>query len=708
MADVDYEFLTPLDGKKPVLLFRRMVAREELGRLPEYRLELLAKTEDGPVKATDMLGAQVDIKLRTEDSNFRYVNGYVTRFERGGVLGRYDLYRAEVRPWLWQTTLGADCKIFQDKTVVDVIEAVFADYSMAGTVKKGDITRTLKPRPYIVQYRESDFNFVTRLMEEEGIYFYFTHVKGAHTLVLTDKAATHPTMTGGSLYWAVKQLGDELREDVVTQWRSSHSVGSLSYVHTDYAAEKPSLDLKADASRTVPYGKHPTKLEVFDYPGAYMDVAMDEAKTDGLKAVGADWAQLQVDRFESQRLTVVGLTPYRHATVGVSFKFVDHDTDDGEYLITAIDLEIDFAQYEAQDSDLSTSMTCRFEAVPKAAPFHPQPIARRPLVHGPQTATVVGASGDEIMTDKYGRVKLQFRWDRIGTKDDKSSCFVRVSQPWAGKQFGMVNLPRVGDEVVVEFLEGNPDRPIITGRVYNGDNMPPYKLPDQATVTGIKTQSSKGGGLTDANELRFDDKKGSEYVWLQAQKDMFSWVKNDRFSSVLNNYWGDVTKNYSLKIGGTTDVAIADVTKVKIDKDLNVKLGADMNMAVTGALGLEVTEAVQVKGSQGVKVSSGQAMDLHVGQTLNMTATSAVSLKGMSITIEGDSQITIKAGAGTITLGPAGVTIDGPMVKINCGGGGGSATAAAQASPPAPQEPPEPTKNKDPLAQDSGGSGAGA
>lgn len=704
-VDLDFEFLTPLDGDTPALLFRRMVAREELGRLPEYKLELLRDSVDGPVSADDLLGAKVDIKVRVDDTTFRYINGYVTQFGQTGAVGRFDVYRVEVRPWLWQLTLGADCKIFQDKSAIDVIEAVFADYAAAGTVKKGDILGTPAVRSYTVQYNESDFNFVTRLMEEEGIHFYFTHVKGAHTLVLTDKASTHSPITDATLRWAPKQLGEQLSEDVVTGWQSSHRIGSLKYVHTDFAAEKPTLDLTTQATRTVTYGKHPTNLEVFDYPGRYADVSMDgSAKV----PIGTAWAQLQVDRFESGRRTLVGTTPYRHTTAGVTFTLKDHHSDDGDYLITAVNLQIDYAQYEASDSDMSTSMDIRFEAVPKATPFHPLPIARKPLIYGPQTATVVGTSGDEITTDQYARAKLQFRWDRIGVKDEKSSCWVRVSQPWAGKQFGMIALPRIGDEVVVEFLEGNPDRPLITGRVYNGDNMPPYKLPDQATVSGIKTQSSKGGGLTDANELRFDDKKGSEYVWLQAQKDMFSWVKNDRFSSVLNNYWGDVTKNYSLKIGGTTDVAIADVTRVKIDKDLNVKLGADMHVAITGALGLEVTDAIAIKGSQAIAISSGQAMDLKVGQTLNMTATSAVSLKGMSITLEGDSQITIKAGAGTITLGPAGVTIDGPMVKINCGGGGGSATAAAQASPPAPQEPPDPTKNKDPLAQDSGGSGAGA
>ncbi|WP_077035849.1 type VI secretion system Vgr family protein [Pelomonas sp. KK5] len=709
MADLDYEFLTSKDsGEKRTFLFRRMVAREELGRIPEYRLELLSKIEDGVIKAEDVLGDEVNIKIRTTADEPRYINGYVTYFQRTGVTGRYFVYRVDVHPWLWQTQLGADCKIFQDKTVLEVIDEVFKDYK-ADAVDKSGVKGAKAKRPYTVQYRESDYNFVLRLMEEEGIYYYFKYEKGSHKLVLTDKADTHPQLKGGTLKWAIKQTeaGDQLKEDVVTQWSHAHSLGSLKYVTTDYAAEKPTLDMKNEATRSVPYTKAPKDLEVFDYPGRYADVSMDEKPADK-KTLGGTWAQMQVDRYESQRVVAVGMTPYREMTYGVTFKLEDQKENDGDYLVTAVDVEVHFSNPEAKDEDVTTEYSCRFEAVPKATPYHPQAIARIPLIHGPQTATVTGASGDEITTDKYGRVKLQFRWDRLGKKDDKSSCWVRVSQPWAGKQFGMVNLPRVGDEVVVEFLEGNPDRPLITGRVYNGDNMPPYKLPDQATVTGVKSQSSKGGGLDETNEFRFDDKKGSEYIWLHAQKDMHSWVKNDHFASVLNNFWGDVTKNYSLKIGGTTSVALVDVVKLKADADVNVKLGADLNLGITGQAGIAVTKKIDVKGSAAIAVSSTQAMDLKSSQTMQLTATSAVSIKGMNVTIEGSSQITIKAGSGTITLGPAGVTIDGAMVKVNCGGGGGSATDAAAAAPADPQEPADPTKNKDPLVKDSGGTGAGA
>lgn len=700
---VECKFLSPL--AEDALLFRRMVAREELGRLPEYRIELLRESKLAPIPATDLLGAKAGVELLVDEAKHRYISGIVTRFEHGGVSGRFDVYRVELRPWLWHLTLGADCCIFQEMTAVEVIDAMFAKYSSAGSIEK-KLNATYRKRPYTVQYRETDFNFISRLMEEEGIYYYFKHVKGQHTLVLCDNPSAHAAMPGADLFWATKQANRQSLENVITHWSSTHVLGSLKYTHSDFAAEAPATDLQADASRTTPYPK-PNDLEVFDYPGGYDDIAMDEGKTGTKTAEGKRLAQRRVDAFESGHISASAVSAYRQVAVGLTFDLKDHP-DAGGYLITRADYEMEFAGYEAHGEQDRTGFTCRFESVPKTVHYQPPAIAERPLISGPQTATVVGPSGDEIATDKYGRVKLQFRWDRVGTRNENSSCWVRVSQPWAGKQFGMIALPRVGDEVVVEFLEGNPDRPLITGRVYNGDNMPPYKLPDQATVSGLKSQSSKGGSLSDANELRFDDKKGSEYVWLQAQKDMHSWVKNDRFASVLNNYWGDVTKNYSMKIGGTTDIAIADVTKLKIDKDVNAKLGADLHMAITGALGLEVTDKIAIKGAQAIAISAGQAIDVKAGQALAVTATSAVSVKGLSIVISGDTKLSLVVGGSSVVLGPDGVSITGPLVKINSGGSAGSPTAAQDASPPAPQVPADPTKNKDPLAKDSGGSGAGA
>jgi type VI secretion system secreted protein VgrG len=336
--------------------------------------------------------------------------------------------------------------------------------------------------------------------------------------------------------------------------------------------------------------------------------------------------------------------------------------------------------------------------VPKEIKFQPEPFNSRTRVQGPQTATVVGPSGDEIHTDKFGRVKLQFHWDRVGKKNEKSSCWVRVSHPWASKQFGMVALPRIGDEVVVEFLEGNPDRPLVTGRVYNGDNMPPYTLPAQQTVSGIKSQSSKGGGLSNFNELRFDDKKDAEYVWFQAEKDFHRLVKHDAYDSIGNDLWVDVGKNASHTVGENVTVAIGKAATVSVGTDTHVALGGDLNTDVGGALSLNVEDNVAAYGRQAVTLTVGSELDIDVGRTAKFSVANSVHIKGMGVVIDGGTQLTIKAGGSFVTLGPEGVSLKGAMVMINSGGSAGTARSANRASLAKPKKPAKNKENKDPLA----------
>ncbi len=325
-------------------------------------------------------------------------------------------------------------------------------------------------------------------------------------------------------------------------------------------------------------------------------------------------------------------------------------------------------------------------------------MGRRPLIAGPQTATVVGPSGDELHTDKYGRVKLFFHWDRVGKKDGTTSCWVRVSTPWASNKFGMVALPRIGDEVVVEFLEGNPDRPLITGRVYNGTHMPPWDLPDRATVSGVKSRSSKGGAAANANELRFDDAKGSEYVWLQAEKNFHQWVKNDSFDTVERDRWTETKRHSQHLIVEKYAMEIGKTATLKVDQDVSAKLGADFSLQVTGALGAKVDGAIDVKGAAAIALTAGAALDIDAGQTIKITGGSSVHVKGLGVVIDGATSLTIKAGSGSVVLDAGGVTITGALVKINSGGSPGTASAAAKANPAAPDEPAAPTQNKDPLA----------
>ena len=692
------EFKSPLPTEE--LLFFRMLVREELGRLPEIRLDLVRNSKLKPLEAKQLLGKTASVQITPHKGDKRYLHGHITQFERGGMRGTYDLYRIILRPWLWQLTLGADCRVYQDKTVVEILDAIFAEYGSAGRVEK-KLTGSFTSRPYTVQYRESDFDFVSRLMEEEGIYYYFKHESGQHMLVLCNSPSGHEPIAVGKLPYAASLKEEDYREDMIDDWTQAHLLQSLKYASTDYAAEAPATDLLASAERSPPYPK-PNDWEVFNYPGGHDDYAMAE-NTGGKVKAGKARAQIEVDRFESMHSVSTGLTGYRLLSVGQTFDFSGLKGAEDGYLVTSSVTEMEYDGYEGggdnSSSGGSSNYVCRFNAVPKSVAFQPEALTPIPIVRGPQTAVVTGPKGDEIHTDKYGRVKVHFHWDRVGTKDEKSSCWVRVAHPWAGKGFGMVALPRIGDEVVVEFLEGNPDRPLITGRVYNATNTHPWELPAQATVSGIRTHSSKSGTADNFNELRFDDKKDSEYIWMQAEKDFHRLVKNDSHDTVKNDLWAEVVKNSQHKIGENYTFSVGKISTIKLDGDTNAKLGADLNSAITGAFNIKVSDKIAIKGEQAIALTAGMGLDVNAGVALNMTAGTTLHLKASTgVVIDGGMQLCIKAGAGFILLGPEGVTIQGPIVKINSGGSAGSATAAEKAAPAAPKDPGEQKKNEDPLA----------
>lgn len=688
------EFKSPLSGEE--LLFFRLLAREELGRLPEIRLDLVRSSRLKPLEAKQLLGKTASLIITPHTGDKRHLHGHITQFERGGVKGPYDRYRVTLRPWLWLLTLRSNHRIFQDKTVIQILETIFGEYDSAGPVEK-KFQGSFTPRPYTVQYRESDFNFVSRLMEEEGLYYYFKHESGRHILVLCNGPAGHEAIPGGKLEWGAGIRSDKYREDLIHDWTQAHLLQSLKYTTTDYAAEAPTADLLRSANWDGSFPK-PNSLEVFDYPGGHDDYAMGE-NLSAKQNAGEEHARIEVNRFESMHRVATGLTPYRLLTVGRTFNLAGHPDADG-YLVTSSITEMEYGGYEGgQETTGETNYTCRFNAVPKKVHFQPEARTPRPVIRGPQTAVVVGPSGDEIHTDKYGRVKVQFHWDRVGKKNEKSSCWVRVSHPWASKGFGMVALPRIGDEVVVEFLEGNPDRPLITGRVYNGVNEHPYELPKHATVSGIRTRSSKKGGVGNFNELRFEDEKSKEYVWFQAEKDFHQLVKNDAYETVQNDLWTEVTKNAQHKVGENLTLTVGKASVVDAKGDTHIKLGADFNTAVTGAANLKVNDKIAIKGAQAVALSSGMTLDIHSGAGVNVTAASFMNQKAIKMVIEGSLELCIKAGASFITLDSSGVTIQGPIVKINSGGSPGSAKTAAEANPTAPKAPGEAKENKDPLAE---------
>jgi len=681
-------------GTQPIHC-RHMTGEEEIGRLFAYQVELLRRSDEAKIKADDLLGKNVTVELKDGSHPARFFNGFVTHFEQlGEADGRFRVYQVHLRPWLWYLKLGADCRVFQHKSALEIIQEVFGDYKTKQVDNR--IKGTLRKRAFCVQYRESDFDFVSRLMEDEGIHYHFEHSKGHHVMVLGNDVSAHHPLRGGTLAWGEGQKEGKLNPDLITDWRRVRSVASLKYTHTDYDHEAPTVDLTASATRTDKFTA-PNDLEVFDHPGEYDDQEQS-GNTGSKKQEGERLAKLRIATFHAHHDVITASTVCRGVSAGVSFKFKDHD-DAGEYLITRNEFAFFFGAFEAKKDEGRWGFESRLSLVPKTIPYLAEPVTRRPVISGPQTATVVGPSGDELHTDKHGRVKVHFLWDRVGKKDQDASCWVRVSQPWASKQFGFVNLPRIGDEVVVEFLEGNPDRPLITGRVYNGTNTPPYTLPEHATITGMKTRSSKDGAADTFNEIRFEDKKGSEYVWFQAQKDYHLLVKNDANTTVNNNVWTSILKSRAEKVGENLSMEVGKVATVSIKGDTHAKLGADLNMAVTGALGLAVTEAIAVKSNQAITVTSAQGGDLSLGDGFKLSSKAAVHISATAgVVIDGGTQLCIKAGGAFITLGPEGVSIQGTMVKVNSGGSAGSASAPPAASPPAPKEPTLPEADKDPLA----------
>lgn len=671
----------PAKGKMQLM---SLSASEGLSRPFEYQVEILSDKAD--LDLAKFLGKSMTVALELPEGK-RYFNGLVSRFAHSGRRTRqFHHYQATLRPWFWFLSRTQDCKIFQEKTVVQIIEDVFGDHSGIAKFKKS-LQSSYTAWDYCVQYRESDMNFVSRMMEQEGLYYYFEHTQGGHEMVLCDSISAHHAVSGYEKLpyeanWSAAH-GDQA--DGVTSWSVGMQVLPSKVVLADYDFTRPSHQLRKE--HAVVRQHDLSSYEVFDYPGEYTQDADGQA-----------YAKIRAQEQQAGYRVASAQTDARGVACGATFKVegLPDASQDGEYLVLSTNIFIEEGVQIGGEDGSDGHFSCDFQVMPTADTYRAPRLTPKPMVYGPQTAMVVGPSGEHIYTDKYGRVKVQFHWDRLGQKNDKSSCWMRVSQPWAGKSFGAINIPRIGDEVVVSFLEGDPDQPLITGRVYNEDFMPPYELPAQAHVTGIYTRSKGSTTQTEANELRFSDEPGKEYFSLQAQKDFFREVENDDHDLVKKDQYIKVVGNRQDRVEGTLDTEIIGnvTTAHKADQHLDVtgdylqKGGGVMNYDVTGDWALK----------SGAKVGAESATDMafKAGTDLMAEGSMNVHLKGgMNVTIEAGMTLTLKAGPATIVLGPSGVSIDGPLVNINCGGGGGSAKSASPPSPAAPIAPKEPTSQID-------------
>jgi len=649
---------TPLGSD--VLLLHDLSGHEAISKMFHFSVELLS--ENHSISFKDIVGKQVTLSLHLPGNDKRYWNGYVSRFATVGGDNRFSYYQAEIVPWFWFLTRTADCQIFQQKSIPEIIKKVFQDHGFQDFQDRTQAS--YQQREYVVQYRETAFNFVSRLMEEYGIFYFFEHDQNSHKLIFADKPQVHKNCpVQYKVRFNYTPGGVLLKEDVVQSWGAEEELRPGNYALNDYNFQTPSTSLLANVQTVDQIGGN-TKYEIYDYPGIYTK-----------KADGDTLAKVRMEEEEAVHHLVTGSGNCRTFASGYKFHMDHHPRrdQDGDYVLTEVTHAASVGgSYSGSGGEADETYSNHFTCIPAAVPFRPQRLTPKPVVQGPQTAVVVGPSGEEIYPDKYGRVKVQFFWDRQGKKDQNSSCWVRVSQPWAGKNWGAINIPRIGQEVIVEFLEGDPDRPIITGRVYNDDQMPPYTLPGNMTRTTFMTRSSKGGSSSNYNELRFEDKKSSEQIFVHAEKDMDVRVKNDSREYVTNNR--------SLIVQGDQMEKVAGELDVQVGKDRNESVGGDASLNITGNQNDQVGQNMSLQVGQNLQEKSGQNYAHEAGMEIHLKA-------GMNVVIEAGLELTIQASGNFINIGPAGVAISGTLVLINSGGAAGSGSASSPTSPKAPKNP---------------------
>lgn len=677
---------TPLAADK--LFVKAATVTEQLGQPFEIEMDLLSPDES--LDFDKLLGHEVTLSVALDDGSSRPFHAFIVQFSQLGRLGEYVTYHARAVPWLWFLTRTADCRIFQTKSVPDIVKQVFREQGY--TDVKDTLTKTYRTRDYCVQYRETDFNFVQRLMEEEGIYYYFKHTDSSHTLVMADSYSGHETFPDYDSIEYFPPSDNAVREkDHIHDWHLSRDVQPGKYVVMDYDFTKPRAVLKTQYVQKRDFPK--SDAEMFDYPGGFT-----------VSAEGDHYARARLEALQSRHERMNGAGNARGLATGSLFKLTGYPRKDQnkEHLIVAATHRLHAGDYESGTNGAPPDYQCSFEAVDAKEPFRTAMTTHKPTVGGPQTATVVGPSGEEIFTDKYGRVKVQFHWDREGTRNEKSSCWVRVSQIWAGKNWGWMSIPRMGQEVVVDFLEGDPDQPLITGRVYNQDNMPPYELPANKTQSGLKTRSSLNGTAENFNEIRFEDKKGSEQLFIHAEKNQDIEVENDETHSVghdrsktvgndeithvkhnrtetvdndesitiSSNRTESVGKDESITIGQNRSENVSDNESISIGKDRSVTVGENQTLTVgkdqSSSIGAD--RSLDVSKDETINIGKNQSLTVAEKRTTSVGKDDALSI-GKKLMIDAGDQIVIQTGSASITLKKDGtITIKGKDITLDGSG----------------------------------------
>ena len=581
------------------LLLESFKGTEGLSRA--YNFELLLVCQDSGVELKSMMGQHVVLEIELADASPRYLAGYLTRFASIGSDGGMARYTATLNPWFSMLKNRFDTRIFQGCTVEDVVTQVFA-LCTAFSRHEFRLSKPLKHYTYITQYRESDFNFVQRLLEEEGMFYYFEHTAEGHTMIICDDSSTLvPLPEQPQIRFHTASVTETA--DSITQWSGNRQLQSGKIAVQTFDYRQPSNRLPV-AMKSLNKQGDVDEFEIYDFPGQYTHGTYDE---------GEALLRLRVEALELKGKSFHGASNCRAMKPGYTFELLqhyDHDqgpADDRQFLLMSVESEGHNNYLSGHQASYYNTFAC----VRKKIVFRPQLTTPRPTISGPQTAIIVGPPGEEIFTDELGRVKVQFHWDRKGEHNDKSSCWVRVAQAGASGGFGSIQIPRVGDEVVVVFLDGNPDRPLVMGSLYNSQNTPPWSLPANKTQSGFLTRSMKGDGGT-ANFFRFEDKSGAEQIIMHAERNMDTEIEVDETHSVGSNR--------TITVGGT------HTETIKKDTVMNVQEGS-------------LTILVD---NQFIQVSAKQHIILQVGDSSITLTPDGIEIKGKAITTTstGTTQIT--------------------------------------------------------------------
>lgn len=617
---------TPLADDE--LLLTAFHGSEYISRLFHFQVEMLSYNL--AIDPEKLIGEQITITVQNELE--RTFNGYVSHFSFGEIKAdNLREYRVTVVPWFWFLSKTQNHRIFQNMNTKDIVSKVFDDLGFKDydfRAQGGSV------REYCVQHGESDLNFVSRLLEEEGIAYYFKQGDKKHTMVLVDKKNAYEECEEAEVTYS---KGNQPNTQI-TKWEHKYEFRKGEWTLNDYNFKEPAKNLIAETATRSKYANN-AKFEHYEYPGLYDSTA---GKT--LVAIRADAEEVPMN-------TIDAASDCSSFYAGGVFKLTKHDSkaEKGDYIITAIHhraYDTSYFSGSEGQSEYGNSFSC----IPAIVHFRPTPMHSKPVMKGPQSAIVTGPSGEEIYIDEFGRIKVQFIWDREGKKDENTTCFLRVMQSWAGNGWGASFIPRIGHEVIVNFLDGDPDRPIVTGTVYNGANKPPYS---SKTQSGIKTRSTKGASTSNYNELRFEDKKGSEQIYVHAEKNMDTMVENDETLTVDHNRTKSIKHDENSTIDNDRNKTVGKNQTESIGKDKSIDVGANH------------TESI----AKNMTITVGKDLKESVEGQYTESVTKEYGLQAKTITMQADKEITLKTGSAKIVMKSNGdITMSGKNINIKGSG----------------------------------------